>query len=69
MDYATGRNIRDDIPRYWVWDFESDKANHSLPLREERIESMDDIGEGFEPATFVTWRKPWTVARDWGAFS
>ena len=67
--YATGKRIHDGIPRYWVWDFESDKANHTLPLRAERIESMDDVGESFDPASFVSWPTNWTTARDWGKYS
>lgn len=69
MDYAAGRRIRDGIPRYWVWDFDSDQANHTLPLKAERIEWMVDTGELFDPATFVTWRTAWVIDRDWGAFS
>ncbi|CAI2492753.1 Uncharacterised protein [Serratia fonticola] len=69
MDYATGARIKDGIPRYWVWDFESDKANHTLPLRVERIEYMIDTGERFEPLSFVSWRPAWVIGRDWGQYS
>ena len=69
MDYAAGTRIKDGIPRYWVWDFESDKANHTLPLRAERIEWMRDVGDVFDPATFVVWRPNWVIARDWGQYS
>lgn len=69
MDHAAGTRIRDGIPRYWVWDFESDKANHTLPLRAERIEVMYDTGEHFDPASFVTWRSAWVIERDWGRHS
>lgn len=69
MDYAAGTRIKDGIPRYWVWDFESDKANHSLPLRVERIEWMNDVGENFDPASFVSWPLNWVIVRDWGLYS
>lgn len=69
MDYAPGKNINDKIPRYWVWDFDSDKKKHTLPLRSERIDLMQDIGECFEPGSFVTWRTAWMIERDWGIFS
>jgi len=69
MDYATGRVITDAIPRYWVWDFESDCTNHWLPLLEERIEYMLLDGEHFDPGEFVTWSKPWTIVRDWRQYS
>lgn len=69
MDYAAGKRIHDGIPRYWVWDFESDKANHTLPLRAERIEWMNDAGEVFDPASFVSWPPKWVIARNWGQHS
>lgn len=33
MDHAAGTRIKDGIPRYWVWDFESDKTNHPPPFK------------------------------------
>ncbi|WP_317178617.1 hypothetical protein [Pectobacterium sp. HCp5_1] len=69
MDYAAGKRINDGIPRYWVWDFESDKINHSLPLRAERIEYMLNNGESFNPEDFVTWPTAWVINRDWGRYS
>ncbi|AMO47775.1 Hypothetical protein AKI40_1359 [Enterobacter sp. FY-07] len=69
MDYAAGTKIKDGVPRYWVWDFESDKANHTLPLREERIQYMIDTGESFEPGSFVSWNPAWVIGRDWGQYS
>lgn len=69
MDYAAGKRIHDGIPRYWVWDFESDKANHSLPLRSERIEYMRNEGEDFDPASFVTWTTAWVISRNWESYS
>ncbi|XJI55113.1 hypothetical protein AB2F75_24255 (plasmid) [Escherichia coli] len=70
MDYAAGTRIKDGIPRYWVWDFESDKANHTLPLRAERIEWMRDVGDVFDPATFASMAtKLGVIARDWGQYS
>jgi len=69
MDYAAGTRIKDGIPRYWVWDFESDKTNHTLPLRAERIEWMNDVGEDFDPVSFVSWSPNWVIVRDWGHFS
>lgn len=69
MDYAVGKRIKDGIPRYWVWDFESDKTNHTLPLKAERIEYMIETSEAFEPGSFVSWTPDWVVSRDWGQFS
>lgn len=69
MDHAAGTRIKDGTPRYWVWDFESDKTNHTLPLMEERIEYMVDTGDHFEPSSFVSWRPAWVIDRDWGQYS
>lgn len=69
MDYAAGTRIKDGIARYWVWDFESDKTNHTLPLRAERIEWMNDVGEDFDPVSFVSWSPNWVIVRDWGHYS
>ena len=69
MDYATGTRIKDGIPRYWVWDFDSDTKTHTLPLRHERIKSITVLNETFDPSEFVTWVTRWTIDRDWGKFS
>ena len=69
MDYALGKKIRDGIPRYWVWDFESDKFDHTLPIRAERIDYIVNVGEYFDPGTFVSWSPTWTIKRDWGHLS
>jgi len=69
MDYAAGKKIRDGIPRYWVWDFESDKSNHTLPLSSERIQLIHETDDFFDPSSFVTWPTSWVIIRDWGHLS
>ena len=69
MDYAAGSRIKDGVPRYWVWDYESDKKTHTLPLRNERIISLKTLDESFDPSEFVTWDTNWKIARDWGQYS
>lgn len=69
MDYAAGARIKDGIPRYWVWDYDSDEKNHPLPLRSERIVSLTTLDQSFDPAEFVTWKTNWQIARDWGQYS
>ncbi|MDN4127231.1 hypothetical protein [Pantoea ananatis] len=69
MDYALGKKIRDGIPRYWVWDLESDKFDHTLPIRAERIDYIVNVGEFFDPGTFVSWSPAWTIKRYWGHLS
>lgn len=69
MDWAEGARIKDGVRRYWVWDYESDKKNHTLPLRAERIRSLEVLDAVFDPAEFVSWNTNWSIARDWGALS
>lgn len=69
MDYAIGQRIKDNIKHYWVWDYDSDKKNHTLGLRSEKIRSLVILDEIFEPSEFVTWTPNWDIARQWGSFS
>lgn len=69
MDYAAGTRIKDGVPRYWVWDFNSDTKNHTLPLRDGRIKSIIVLEETFDPSDFITWLPKWAIARDWDKFS
>jgi len=69
MDYAVGQRIRDNIKRYWVWDYDSDTRNHTLGIKPERIKSLVVLNETFDPSEFVTWRPNWDIPRQWGALS
>jgi hypothetical protein len=69
MDHAAGARIKDGIPRYWFWDYDSDEKTHTLGLQHERIVSIVKLEQLFEPAEFVTWTPKWVVPRDWGHLS
>jgi len=69
MDYAVGQNIKDNIERYWVWDYDSDTKKHTLGIRPERIKLLVVLDENFDPAEFVTWTPNWNIFRQWGQFS
>ncbi len=70
MDWKVGAKIKDGIPRYWVWDYDSDRGGHSLGLLAERIQAFEVLDTIFDPAEFVRWKVTnWSVARDWGAYS
>lgn len=69
MDYGPSRRAADKNDRFHLWDYESDTKNHTLSLLPSQIESIEVLGETFDPADFVTWSPNWYVARDWGAYS
>lgn len=70
MDYGPSRRaVADKSDRFHFWDYESDTKNHTLSLLPSQIESIEMLGENFDPADFVTWPPNWFVARDWGAYS
>ena len=69
MDYAVGQNIKDNIKRYWVWDYDSDTKKHTLGIKPEKIKSLVILAETFDPAEFVTWKPNWDISRQWGTFS
>ena len=69
MDYGPSRRAHNKDDRFHLWDYESDKKNHSLSLRPEQIVNMEFTNESFEPSDFVVWETNWIVARDWGKFS
>lgn len=69
MDFGPSRRAHNQDDRFHMWDYESDKNNHSLSLLPNQIVDMEFTDETFEPSDFVTWEPNWIVARDWGTFS
>lgn len=72
MDFGPSRRAKDGIDRYHFWDYDSDKRAHTLSLKPEQIVMIEQLGDAFDPAEFVTWdiaRSPWFLPRDWARFS
>jgi hypothetical protein len=72
MDYAPSRRAKTKDSRYHFWDYESDKASHTLSLPSTQIVSMELLTDVFEPREFITWdtkKSPWAITRDWGMLS
>jgi hypothetical protein len=69
MDYGPSRRTKNQDDRYHLWDYESDKSNHTLSLLPEQIINMDFTTINFEPSEFISWEPNWFVSRDWGKFS
>lgn len=72
MDFGPSRRAKVPANRYHFWDYDSDKARHTLSLLHDQIVSIVVLAEEFDPAEFITWdvtTSPWFVPRDWGAFS
>lgn len=70
MDYGPSRRaIVDKSNRFHLWDYESDTNNHTLSLLPSQIESIEILGDLFDPSDFITWVPNWIIARDWGAYS
>jgi hypothetical protein len=69
MDYGPSRRAHEKNDRFHFWDYDSDKERHVLSLNPEQLTDMRVLDEDFEPSEFVTWRTPWLIPRDWGAYS
>jgi hypothetical protein len=72
MDVGPSRRAHDKSDRLHMWDYESDKKNHTLSLLPEQIVQILPTDETFSPEESVTWdtrRSPWFVRRDWGRHS
>jgi hypothetical protein len=65
MDYGAGKKIKDGLPRYWVWDYTSDKGAHTLGLLDKQIVALDVLPDTFNPGEFVNWTPDWIVPRNW----
>lgn len=69
MDFGPSRRARDKSDRFHLWDYESDKTNHTLSLLPEQVISMVVVDKCFDPKEFVTWEPKWFTPRDWGDLS
>jgi hypothetical protein len=69
MDFGPSRRIKNQDDRFHLWDYESDKANHTLSLLPEQIINMEFTSTNFDPSEFVTWETNWFVSINWGKFS
>jgi len=69
MDYGPSRRTKNQDDRYHLWDYESDKSNHTLSLLPDQIVNMEFTKINFEPSEFISWETNWFISRDWGKFS
>lgn len=69
MDYGPFKAAKMPTDRYHLWDYQSDKKNHSLSLLPDQIIAMEFLDDLFDPSEFITWRCTWHVKRDWGIYS
>jgi len=69
MDYGASKRAKDKSNRFHMWDYESDKKQHTLSLKPEQIQNIEALDESFEPSEFVTWSTDWIIPRDWGKCS
>lgn len=71
MDYGPSRRTKDNKNRLHVWDYDSDREEHTLSLPLEQIKSLEILPENFDPSEFITWdikRSPWFIKRNWGNY-
>lgn len=69
MDYGPSKRAKDKSDRFHMWDYESDREQHTLSLKPEQIRNIEILDETFEPSEFVTWQTDWIIPRDWGEYS
>lgn len=58
MDYGSGGAPQDGLNRYWLWDYASNTGLHTLGLLPQQIVDLQMLGEGFDPAQFVSESSP-----------
>jgi hypothetical protein len=67
MDYGQGEEIQDELNRYWLWDYGSDRGSHILSLEAQQILDLRVLGEVFDPAHLEVKPQQWSIPRDWGS--
>jgi len=53
MNYGPGGETRDDLNRYWLWDYASNTGSHTLGLLPQQIMELRVLGDVFDPAPFA----------------
>ena len=69
MDFGPSRRATDKSNRFHMWDYESDKKNHTLSLLPNQLVNIEVLPQQFDPGEFITWQTNWFVQRDWGQYS
>lgn len=54
MDYGPGKENKDGLNRYWLWDYANDTGMQALGLLPAQIVNLQLLGEVFVPAEFST---------------
>jgi hypothetical protein len=67
LDYGLGRDNKDGLNRYWVWDDSASGSSRLLGLLPQQILDVQILGVVFDPAAFGDLPQPWSVPRNWGA--
>lgn len=52
MSYGQSSESEDELNRYWLWDYGSNTASHTLGLVPQQIVDLQVLGEVFDPAQF-----------------
>ena len=58
MDYGPGRDNKEGVNRYWLWNYASDPGSHVLGLVPQQILDLQLLGEVFDPSDFATGPTP-----------
>jgi len=67
MDYGPGGEIQDGLNRYWLWDYASNTAPHTLGLVSQQIVDLQMLGELFDPAQLDVRLPQWSIPREWNS--
>jgi len=58
MDYGPGREGKDGLNRYWLWDYLGKEGSRTLGLVPQQIVDLQVLGEGFDPAQLTLGPEP-----------
>ena len=53
MNYGPGSESKDDLNRYWLWDYAGTNGIHTLGLAPQQVVELSVLGEGFDASVFA----------------
>jgi hypothetical protein len=53
LGYGQGSESRDELNRYWLWDYAGAPDSHLLGLTPQQLVDLNVLGEVFDPRQFI----------------
>ncbi len=62
MNFGPGNESKDELNRYWLWDYAGTNGVHTLGLVPQQMVELSVLGEGFDASVFTS--EPTTINAD-----